>query len=199
MSQIGEGRAMPLRQKLLGAIVATGLVFSLSACGGDDEPTGSTPISTTPSPTVTPTPTPVDPTVAAKAKVIADYKNYIAFRGRGFVSNNPTYPYDQVMTGNALQADKSIASGNQMIGRKYSGSVTFLKATVTALNLKTKPATATVQGCITDALVLKDKQGKVLTDPPSNLSTSDKLIFVSNRWKITETSSEGASGPGCSR
>lgn len=201
MSQIGEGRAMPLCQKLLGAIVATGLILGLSACGGDDKPTGSTPVSTTPLPsaTPTPTPTPVDPTVAAKAKIVTDYQNYIAARSRGLVSNNPTYPYDQVMTGNALQAMKSVTAGNQMIGRKYSGSVTYLKGTVTALNLKTKPATATVQACITDKLVLKDKKGKTLTGPPSNLSTSDKLALVGTQWKITETASEDASGPGCSR
>jgi hypothetical protein len=192
---------MPLRQTLLGAIVAAGLIFGLSACGDGEKAAGPTPVSDTPSPTATPTPTPtpVDPIVAAKAKIIADYKNYVAVRSRGLASNNPTYPYDQAMTGNALQAMKSVAAGNQMIGRKASGSVTYLKGTVTALNLKTKPASATVQACIMDKLVLKDKKGKVLTDPPAKISTSDKLVLVGTQWKITETASEDAAGAGCSQ
>jgi hypothetical protein len=190
---------MRLVRTVLGLVVAGGLIFGVSACGGDDKTTGPTPVSDTPSPTATPTPTPtpVDPTVAAKAKIVADYKNYVAVQSRGLVSNNPTYPYDQTMTGNALHAVKSVTAGNQMIGRKYSGSVTYLNATVAALNLKTKPATATVQGCIMDKLVLKDKKGKTLTGPPSKLATSDKLVLVGTRWKVTETASEDASGAGC--
>lgn len=198
MSQIGEGRAMPLRQKLLGAIVATGLVLSLSACGGDDKPSGSVP-ATTPLPTPTPTPTPVDPSVAAKTKIIADYKNYVAFQSRGVVSNHATYPYDQVMTGNALQAIKSVTAGMEMIGRKYSGSLTFLKGSVVALNLKTKPATATVQACEMDALVLKDKKGKTLSKGPRKVATNDKLVLVGSRWMVTETTTLSEASAGCTR
>jgi hypothetical protein len=192
---------MPLRQKLLGAIVATGLVLGLSACGGDDKPTGSTPISTAPSPTATPTPTPtpVDPTVAAKAKIMADYETYVAFRARGFASNNPTYPYEQMMAGNALQAMKSVTAGMQMVGRKYSGTMIYLKGSVAVLNLKAKPATATVQACVMDNLVLKDKKGKALTKGPAKVATDDKLVQVGTQWKVTETTTYSDASAGCTR
>jgi hypothetical protein len=104
---------MQRRRTVFGSVIATGLILGLSSCGGNDHATQPTPVSDTPSPTVStvPTPTPVDPVVAAKAKILADYKNYVAFRTRGFLSNDPVYPYEQVMTGNALQAMKSFVAG----------------------------------------------------------------------------------------
>jgi hypothetical protein len=191
---------MPLRQRLLGAIVATGLVLGLSACGGDDKATGlpeSTASSSAAAPT--PTPTPVDPAVAAKAKIMADYETYVAFRARGFASNNPTYPYEQMMAGNALQAMKSVTAGMQMVGRKYSGTMTYLKGSVAVLNLKAKPATATVQACVMDKLVLKDKNGKALTKGPAKVATDDELVLVGTQWKVTETTTYSDTSAGCAR
>jgi hypothetical protein len=194
---------MQLRRTLFGLVVAAGLLFSLAGCGGTDHGTQPTPVSDTPSPTVstipTPTPTPAGPVAAAKAKAIADYKNYVAFQSRGFVSNDPAYPYEQVMTGNALQAMKSVVGGMNLAGSKYSGSTTFLKGSVVALNLKAKPATATVQACVQDALVLKNKKGKTLTEPPAKVSTNDRLVLVGTKWKVTETTTYDAHAAGCTR
>jgi hypothetical protein len=191
---------MPLRRTLLGSIVATGLLIGLTSCGSDDDASRSTPVSNTPSsPTSTaPTSTPVDPTATAKAKVLADYQAYVTFRVRGLVSNDPTYPYGQVMTGNALQATKSVTTGMQLSGRKFSGSYTYIKGSVVALNLKAKPATATVQACATDAVMLKDKTGKALTSP-AKVSTNDRLVLVAGRWKVTETTTLDEHGEGCTR
>jgi hypothetical protein len=192
---------MQRRRTVFGSVIATGLILGLSSCGGNDHATQPTPVSDTPSPTVStvPTPTPVDPVVAAKAKILADYKNYVAFRTRGFLSNDPVYPYEQVMTGNALQAMKSVMTGMNMMGRKYSGSLTFLKGSVVALNLKTRPATATVQACSMDALVLKDKKGKRLTGAPAKVSTDDRLVLVGKLWKVTETTTYDEHSEGCTR
>jgi hypothetical protein len=175
--------------------------LGLSACGGGDDtttqPTGSPLVETSsPAPSATPTPTPVDPTVAAKAKVMADYKLAIATQGRGIVSNHPAFPYQQVLTGNALSKLKSAMSGAQLAGVKYSGQVRFVKGEVTALNLKAKPATATVQSCVFDGLKATSKTGKV-TASSGDTSRADELVLVDGRWKITESESFEKTEPGC--
>jgi hypothetical protein len=189
---------MPLRRTLVGSIVATGLIIGLTSCGSDDDASRSTPVSNTPSsPTSTaPTSTPVDPTATAKAKVLADYQAYVAFFARGLVSNNPTYPYEQMMTGNALKATKSVTTGMQISGRKFSGTYKYLKGSVTALNLKAKPATATVQACAMDSVILRDKKGKALTSP-AKVATNDRLVLTGGRWKVTETTTLDEHGEGC--
>jgi hypothetical protein len=194
---------MQLRRTALGTVIAAGLILSLSSCGGKDHATQPAPVSDTPAPTVsaasTPTPKSVDPVAAAKAHAMTDYRNYIAFQSRGFVTNHPTYPYEQVMTGNALQAMKSFVGGMNLAGSKFSGSLTFLKGSVVALNLKAKPATATVQACLKDALVLKNKRGKTMSSPPQRVSTNDRLVLVGKLWKVTETTTYDAHSAGCTR
>jgi hypothetical protein len=188
---------MSLRRTLLGSIIATGLILGLTGCGGDDHASQPTPVSDTPAPTAsTSTPTPVDTTATAKAKVLADYQAYVAFFARGLVSNNPTYPYEQMMTGNALKATKSVTTGMQISGRKFSGTYKYLKGSVVALNLKAKPATATVQACAMDSVILRDKKGKALTSP-AKVATNDRLVLTGGRWKVTETTTLDEHGEGC--
>jgi hypothetical protein len=189
---------MQLRRTLFGFVIATGLILGLSSCGGSDHAAQPTPVSDTPSPTASTVsaPPPVDPVAAAKAKVMADYKDFVAIRTRGIVSNNPTFAYDQVMTGDALAATKSVAAGSQMIGTKYSGSVRFIKGQVVALNLKVKPATATVQACIFDGLSARSKSGKVTTSS-TEVSREDRMVLVGSRWKATKTKSLAKDAPGC--
>jgi hypothetical protein len=189
---------MQLRRTVFGSVIATGLILGLSGCGGNDHATQPTPVSDTPPPTASPlaTPTPVDPEAAAKAKVMADYKTYIAARSRGIASNNPTFPYDQVMTGNALSAIRSVVTGSQMAGTKYSGGIRFVKGKVASLNISAKPATAIVQACIYDGLKATSKSGKVAS---SSIETSseDHLVLIDGRWKATETKSLDKTEPGC--
>lgn len=190
---------MPMGRALGGAVVAAGLIAGLCACGGADADTTTRsidsplPTSSTPS---TATPTPVDPTVAAKAKVMADYQYYIATRSRGIVSNSPTFPFEKVMTGNALSAIKSAMGGTWTAGAKYSGSVRFVKGEVAVLNLKSKPATAIVQACVYDGLKLTSKSGKV-TSSAVEVSRRDQLVLIGGRWKATETKGLNRSEPGC--
>ncbi|WP_165952841.1 hypothetical protein, partial [Kribbella albertanoniae] len=143
-----------------------------------------------------PTPTPVDPTVAAKAKVLADYKRFIDIKARGYVSNIPTFPYEQVMTGDALAATKSVVAGAELAGIKYSGASRFLRGEVTALNLKAKPATATVQACVFDGLKSTSKRGKV-TSLQDELSREDQMVLLDGHWKATETNAFDKSKGGC--
>jgi hypothetical protein len=194
---------MQLRRTLLSAAITTALVLGLSGCGSKDDATQQPSVSDTPSPTAPTvsksTPTPVDPVVAAKATVLADYKSFTVFRTRGFLSNDPVYPFEQAMTGNALKAMKSVMTGMNMLGRKYTGNLTFLKGSVVVLNLKAKPATATVQACAMDALVLRDKKGKALTGAPAKVSTNDKMVLVGKLWKVTETTTYDQNSAGCTR
>lgn len=127
---------------------------------------------------------------------MADYKNFVATRSRGIVTNDPTFPYEQIMTGNALSATKSVATGANMIGTKYSGSVRFIKGEVVALDLKAKPATATVQACVFDGLSTKSKSGKV-TSSSTEVSREDRMVLVDGIWKATETKSLSKESPGC--
>jgi hypothetical protein len=190
---------MRIRRTAFGMALATALALGASSCGGDDKTprTADTPSITSSTPPPTPTPTPVDPTAAAKTKIMADYQSYIAVRSRGIVSNDPTFPYEQVMAGRALAAVKSVVAGSQMIGTKYSGNIRFVKGHVATLNLKAKPATATVQACIFDGLKATSKSGKV-TSSSIETSTNDRLVLVGGRWKATETQSLDKSAPGCS-
>jgi hypothetical protein len=182
---------MPLRRTTFGTVVATGLILGLSGCGGHDQAAPSAndtpllPVST-PIPTPTPTPT-VDPTAAAKAKVLADYRHFTSVSGQGWLSNKPSYPYEQVMTGEALSAQKAVVTGADLIGTKYSGSLKFIKGSVVALDLKAKPATATVRACVHDALVAKTKAGKTVSPPPAYVSREDRMVLVAGRWKATDT------------
>jgi hypothetical protein len=187
---------MTIRRTVFGVALATASLLAISSCGGEDKPpqTVGTPSATSSTPT--PTPTPVDPTVVAKAKVLADYKNFIAVRSKGITSNDPTFAYDQVMTGVALAATKSVASGSQMIGTKYSGSVRFIKGQVVSLNLKAKPATATVHACVFDSLSSRTKSGKVNT-ASTEVSRQDQMVLIGNRWKASFTKSLSKDAPGC--
>jgi hypothetical protein len=190
---------MPLRRTAFGTVVATGLILGLSSCGGHDQAAPSaddTPLVPVSTPTPTPTKT-VDPTAAAKAKVLADYQRFTSVRGQGWLSNKPSYPYEEVMTGEALSAQKAVVTGADLIGTKYSGSLKFIKGSVVALNLKAKPATATVRSCVRDALVAKTKAGKTISAPPSYVSREDRMVLVAGRWKATDTKATGEGPDRC--
>jgi hypothetical protein len=190
---------MPLGRALVGSVVAAGVLLGLSACGSDEKATplsSDTPSPTPSSPTASPTPTPVDPTLAVKAKIMADYKNSIATQSHGIVSNNPAFPYEQVMTGNALASIKAVMTGSYNIGTKYTGGVRFIKGKVTALNLKATPATATVQACVFDGLKATSKRGKV-TSASTEVSRHDRMVLIGGRWKATETTTLEKGAPGC--
>ena len=121
---------MGICRTAFGMTLAVGSVLGVGGCGGEDKAPQSadTPsaASSTPSPTLTPTP--ADPSAAVKAKIMAEYKLSIETQSRGIVSNRPTYPYEQVLTGNALSALRSVVTGAQMIGTKYSGDIRFVSA-----------------------------------------------------------------------
>ncbi len=187
---------MKIRQTVCGTTMALGLLLGTTACGGDanTQPPAEQPLVFTTAPKSTPTP--VDPTVAAKAKVLADYKRFIDTQSRGFVSNSPTFPYEQVMTGKALASTKSVMAGAQLAGLKYGGSIRFLRGEVSSLNLKAKPATATVQACIDDRLTSTSKTGKV-TRSGGKASTRDELVLVDGGWKASNTQTLKESEPGC--
>lgn len=181
-----------------GMMLAIGLVLGVGGCGGEDKAPQSadTPSATVSTASPTPTPTAADPSAAVKAKIMADYKLSIETQSRGIVSNRPTYPYEQVLTGNALSALRSVVTGAQMIGTKYSGDIRFVKGKVATLNLTTKPATATVQACVFDGLKATSKSGKV-TSSATQVSREDQLVLVAGRWKATETKSLDKGAPGC--
>jgi hypothetical protein len=127
---------------------------------------------------------------------MADYKFSIATQSRGIVSNSATFPYEQVLTGNALSKLRSVVTAAQMAGTKYSGGVRFVKGEVAALNLKAKPATATVQACVYDGLKATSKTGKVTTSAVE-VSRQEQLVLVGGRWKPTEVKSLKKTEPGC--
>ena len=92
------------------------------------------------------------------------------------------------MTGNALQAAKSVTTGMNLSGRKFTGSYKYLSGSVVALDLKAKPATATIKACVDDAVVLRDKTGKALTSP------SGKGLYerqTGARWREVEGRGDG--------
>ncbi|MDX3007073.1 hypothetical protein PWY87_35755 [Kribbella solani] len=195
---------MSSARTLSGAVLAACLVAGLAGCGGQADKdkaaeTPQTPLlpASAPPSSAKPTPKPVDPTTAAKAKIMADYKTYVGWRSAGVVSNRPSYPFEQYMTGNSLQVVKSLMGGMYLIGTKYGGSMTFVKGRVAAVNLKAKPATATVYGCVIDDLTATNKQGKVRRSGGSQMSTRDQLVLVGGRWKVTETQTNTPESPGC--
>ncbi|HET6759535.1 MAG TPA: hypothetical protein VFH20_09685 [Propionibacteriaceae bacterium] len=193
---------MLLARRLSSTLLAAGMVAGLGACGGQADSvsqSSETPLvpTTPPRPSVSPSPSPVDPTAATNAKIMADYKVYVARRSSGTVTNRPTYPYEEFMTGNALSVLKSSVTGQYLIGTKFGGSLRFVKGRVAALNLKAKPATATVYGCVIDDLTATTKKGKVTRSGGIRMSTHDKLVLVGGKWKVTETQSNDSGEPGC--
>jgi len=192
---------MQLRRTLLSAAITTALILGLSSCGSKDDATQQPPASDTPASTPTPTttPTPVDPTAAAKAKVLADYQTFVATRTRGFLSNSPTFPYEDVMTGEALQAQKAGMTGAYDIGTKYSGTARFIKAHVVSLNLQAKPATAKVQACILDSLASTSKSGKKTGGTPQEVATDDQMVLVGGKWKTSINRTLDKTAAGCTK
>ncbi len=189
---------MTLRQTALGLAVASGLLVGMSACGGDDKTATASdlPTSVPTDASASATPTPVDPTAAAKVKVLKDYQEFLDVRARGLLSNSPGYPYEQVMTGNALQTAKSYVGGMALINAKFSGSYKYLQGSVVALNLKGKPATATVRACAMDSIILTSKAGKAQNEA-AKVSTDDDLVLTGGKWKVTETATLDDTGEGC--
>jgi hypothetical protein len=188
---------MPLRRTAFATVVATALILGLSGCGGHDQaapPATDTPLL----PVSTPTPTPtLDRTAAAKAKVLADYKNYVAVWTKGKVSGDPAYPYDQVMTGEALRLTKAVAAADDLRGIKASGGVKYLYGSVVALNLSAKPATARVESCEADQINGVDKKGRQVYRPVGQVSSDTNLALVSGRWKVTRKVVSGKEDGAC--
>ena len=181
---------------------AIGLLLTLGACGGSDQPASasnqtpivpSTPVT---APTVTPT---VDPTTAAKTKVLADYANYFTYMTKGLRYGGVTYPYEQVMTGAALTALKNnMAVVRGVQGGKVTGSSRLLESRVSDLKLTGKPPTATVTACAIDNFTVTDKHGKVTVKPPGKVTQLDKLMLVKGRWMVYSTET-GDPSYGCTK
>lgn len=188
---------MPPGRTLLSTILVTGLILGTASCSGDDQTTSSAPVSNTPPSTPSPIPTTVDPVAAAKAKVITDYELFINFRSQGWISNKPSFPYEEVMTGKALTSMKAVVTGAGQAGTKYSGTVQFVKGSVVAIDIEATPATATVKACVHDALVAKTKTGKTVSAPPAYVAREDRMTLVAGRWKASETKSTGEDSKGC--
>ncbi|MDX3007061.1 hypothetical protein PWY87_35695 [Kribbella solani] len=195
---------MSSARTLSGAVLAACLVAGLAGCGGQADKdkaaeTPQTPLlpASAPPSSAKPTPKPVDPTTAAKTKIMADYKAYIADRSHGTVTNKPSYPYEKFMTGNALSALKSSVGGMYLIESKFGGSITFIKGRVAVINLKAKPATATVYACVIDDLTLTSKKGEVRKSGGIRLSNHDQVVLIGGRWKVTETQTNKPQDPGC--
>lgn len=174
------------------AVVAVcSLLLALSACGGNDATQAASQTSVLPTATPSPTPTAkptVDPTTAAKARILADYAYFYAFYIKGALHGGVSYPYEQVMTGGALSAFKSfIAATKGLRGARFTGSAPFLGSEVTALDLRAKPATATVVACVIDNVTGTDKAGKRIFSPPGKVSRVDKVQLIKGRWMVFST------------
>jgi hypothetical protein len=144
-----------------------------------------------------PASTPLDPTTAAKRKALAAYQYFVTFWTKGKVGGNPTYPYDHVMTGDALQLTKSVASADQLRGIKASGSVKFLRESVVALKLTAKPSTARVQSRELDQTTGIDKKGRQVHQPVGEVSSDTALTLVGGRWTVTRKAISGKEDGAC--
>lgn len=191
---------MPLRRTVSGLAAATGLLFSLGACGDADR-TAPPPVNSraTSSSTPSATPTAVDPTVAAKAKVLADYKHFMTIWTAGTVSGDPAYPYEQVMAGEALKVTRSASTADRLRGIKLHGSTKFLRGSVVKLDLKVKPTSAEIQSCELDDLSGLDKNGKVAYKPSGQVSAAMTLNLIGDRWKLTGQEITGKDEGACAR
>lgn len=189
---------MPLRRTVSGLAAATGLLFSLSACGDNDQtapPPADSPATSSSTPSATPTP--VDPTTAAKTKALADYQYFVTFWTKGKTSGNPAYPYDEVMTGEALKLTKSVATADDLRGIKATGAVKFLRGSVASVDLAAKPATARVLSCELDQITGVDKKGKQVYRPVGEISSDTTLALVGDRWKVTRKTVSGKDEGAC--
>lgn len=185
---------------MFGMALAIGLVLGVVGCSGDDTSPQSadTPSAATSSTPVTPSATQSqDASSAAKVKALADYKYFVAVWTKGRTSGNPAYPYDQVMTGKALQMTKSVATADDLRGIKATGTVTFLRGSVVALDLKAKPATATVRSCELDRMSGVDKKGTQVYRPGGEVSTETTMALVGNRWKVSNKAVSGKDEGAC--
>lgn len=179
-------------------VAAIGLLLTLGACGGSDQPAAasnqtplipSTPV-TAPTATSTATrmPTRVDPTTAARTKVLADYAVFYSLFMKGLRDGGVTYRYDQFMVEPALSAAKDNQTYYKGLrGAKVSGNGLLLESRVSDLQLSGKPPTATVVACVTDNLTAVDKKGKVIAKPPGKISRRDMLKLVKGRWMVYST------------
>ena len=177
---------MTIRRTMFGVALATGLALGASGCGGDDKTpqTADTPSVTSPTPPPTPT---ADPSSAATAKVLADFQHYVVVWSKGKTSGGATYPYEQVMTGQALKVTKSVASADRLRGIKAAGNLTFVRGSVVALNLRAKPSTAMVQACLLDEISGTDKKGTKVYKPAGKVSADVTLNLVDTTWKVAST------------
>jgi hypothetical protein len=179
------------------------MLLTLAACGGNDAATPSasqTPvIPVTPTPTVTAKPTPVDPTTAAKAKILADYAAYFAYAKKGIRYGGAGYAYERWMVDGALSSWKSyIGAIKGVRGGKVTGDSRLLESKVTALDLKAKVPTATVLACIDDGFTTVAKDGKVIARPGGKVTRQDKVKLLNGRWMVYYTQGGNASY-GCTR
>lgn len=182
-------------------VVAASMLLTLTACGGNDAATpaaSQTPvISATPTPAPKPTSKPVDPTTAAKRKILADYAASFAFIQKGILNGGGGYPYEAWMVDGALSAIKANMGFVKVVRRaKVTGDGKLLESKVTALDLKAK--TAIVTACATDNYTAVASNGVVIARPPGKLTKVDKVKLLKGRWMVYSTQSRNAS-IGCTR
>lgn len=184
-------------------VVAAAMLLTLTACGGNDAATpaaSQTPvISATPTPTPKPTPKPVNPTTAAKQKILADYATSFAYIQRGFLVGGGAYPYETWMVDDALSSIKSYVAFIKVVRRsKVTGEGKLLESTVTALDLKARIPTATVTACVTDNYNAVASNGVVLVRPAGKVVKVDMVKLLKGRWMVFSTDTKRAEF-GCTR
>lgn len=181
-----------------------GLALLVEGCGGSDKADPATSLPTmTPSattPSVAPTPTLVDPSTAAKTKVLAAYERYLNLFHQGLVKGGPNFRLEPVMTGEALAAAQSYFTFHKGFRQnRFSGTAKLVSSKVTAINLQAKPATATVSACIDEKFTGTNKSGKRFAAPAGMIFKRDKLKLVGGRWLVYETDGIVATGTTCAR
>jgi hypothetical protein len=184
-------------------VVAAGMLLTVAACGGNDAARPSvsqTPvILVTSTPAPKPTPKPVDPTTAAKQKILADYATSFAFIQKGFLIGGGGYPYETWMTDDALSSIKSFVGFVKVVRRaKVTGEGKLLQSKVTALDLKTKIPTATVTACVTDNYTAVASNKVVIVRPAGKVVKVDKVKLLKGRWMVFSTDTKRAEF-GCTR
>uniref|UniRef100_UPI001ED9B75A hypothetical protein n=1 Tax=Kribbella catacumbae TaxID=460086 RepID=UPI001ED9B75A len=171
-------------------MVAASMLLTLAACGGNDAatPVASQPsvIPTTPTPTPKPTPKPVDPTTAAKQKILADYAASFAYIQKGIRYGGAGYAYETWMVDPALTAMKNYMGAVKGVrGAKVTGDGKLLESKITTFDLKAK--TATVTACVTDNYTAVAKNGVVVARPPGKIARVDSLKLLKGRWLVSVT------------
>jgi hypothetical protein len=135
----------------------------------------------------------------ASAEIKVDLLRYNAILLKGGLSHSATFDFSVIMTGAALENTATYFTNEYAIGNRLSGTSKVLSSTVGEISLAAKPPKATVDACIDDQTLFRNRKGVVVDKSDGKASVTLVMLKKDAHWLVSETKSTQPSIGECTK